>query len=201
MSMMAEVQQTKASGLKHALSDWREVILQVNSVFKWDLEWYPAVILGIVSTFYMSFWYWDPTLITFVAFCGLLFTVMDYVGPKIINQVYGVDSWTPSKERQFDEVCENIVCGMDKLESVYNMLREARSRKPVFHFVGTLFFFFSLAAIGNRINNFFLAYMLTNCALMLPGLHNKGVLEQTYAQITLKFAEVVKGKDYLKKAE
>ena len=98
---------------------------------------------------------------------------MDYVGPKIINQVYGVDSWTPSKERQFDEVCENVVLGMDKLESIYTMLREARSRKPVFHFMGTLFFFFSLAAIGNRINNFFLAYLLTNFVLMLPGLHKK----------------------------
>ena len=71
---------------------------------------------------------------------------MDYLGPKIINQVYGVDSWTPSKERQFDEVCENVVLGMDKLESLWNLLREARSSKPVFHFVGTLMFFFSLAA-------------------------------------------------------
>ena len=126
---------------------------------------------------------------------------MDYLGPKIINQVYGVDSWTPSKERQFDEVCENVVLGMDKLESLWNLLREARSSKPVFHFVGTLMFFFSLAALGNRINNFFLAYLVTNFALLMPGLYKKGILQQLYAQSTLKFAEIVKGKDYLKKAE
>ena len=126
---------------------------------------------------------------------------MDYLGPKIINQVYGVDSWTPSKERQFDEVCENVVLGMDKLESLWNLLREARSSKPVFHFVGTLMFFFSLAALGNRINNFFLAYLVTNFALLMPGLYKKGILQQLYAQTTLKFAEIVKGKDYLKKAE
>lgn len=126
---------------------------------------------------------------------------MDYLGPKIINQVYGVDSWTPSKERQFDEVCENVVLGMDKLESLWNLLREARSSKPVFHFVGTLMFFFSLAALGNRINNFFLAYLVTNFVLLMPGLYKKGILQQLYAQTTLKFAEIVKGKDYLKKAE
>ena len=126
---------------------------------------------------------------------------MDYLGPKIIKQVYGVDSWTPSKERQFDEVCENVVLGMDKLESLWNLLREARSSKPVFHFVGTLMFFFSLAALGNRINNFFLAYLVTNFALLMPGLYKKGILQQLYAQTTLKFAEIVKGKDYLKKAE
>jgi len=79
MSMMAEVQQTKASGLKHALSDWREVVLQVNSVFNWDLEWYPGVIVGLVSTFFLSIWYWDPTLISFIAFSGLLFTVIIFV--------------------------------------------------------------------------------------------------------------------------
>jgi len=201
MSMMAEVQQNKASGLKHALSEWREVVLPASSVINMDLEWYPGVIIGLVSTFFLSVWYWDPTLISFVSFCGLLFTVMDYLGPKIINQVYGVDSWTPSKERQFDEVCENVVLGMDKLESLWNLLREARSSKPVFHFVGTLMFFFSLAALGNRINNFFLAYLVTNFVLLMPGLYKKGILQQLYAQTTLKFAEIVKGKDYLKKAE
>ena len=90
---------------------------------------------------------------------------------------------------------------MDKLESLLSLLREYRSQKPVFHFVGTLMFFFSLAALGNRINNFFLAFLLTNFALMLPGLHKKGILQNLYAQATLKFAEIIKGKDYLKKAE
>jgi len=201
MSMMSEVHQTKASGLKHALSDWREVILQVNSVFNWDLEWYPGVIAGVVTTVFWSIWYWDPTLISLIAFCGLLFSVIDYVGPKIINQVYGVDSWTPSKERQFDEVCENIIHAKEKMESVWSLCREARARKPIIHFLATLFFFFSLAAIGNRIHNLFLAYMVTTLTMMLPGLHKKGKLQQWSASITLKFAEIVKGKEYLKKAE
>ena len=130
-----------------------------------------------------------------------LLQVVDYVGPKIINQVYGVDSWTPSKERQFDEVCENIIYTMEKMESVWSLCREARARKPIIHFLATLFFFFSLAAIGNRIHNLFLAYMVTTLTMMLPGLHKKGKLQQWSASITLKFAEIVKGKEYLKKAE
>ena len=89
----------------------------------------------------------------------------------------------------------------DKLESAWAMCSEARSRKPVFHFIGTLLFFFSLAAIGNRINNFFLAYIWTNGILMLPGLHKKGHLQQYCAQITSKVTEFLKGKDHLKKVE
>ena len=34
-------------------------------------------------------WYWDPTLLTFIALMGLVLTLVDYVGPKIINQVSG----------------------------------------------------------------------------------------------------------------
>ena len=108
MSTMTELNQTRASRLKHgntftnpgqlsdwfskihtfsALSDWREVVLHANSVLTWDQEWYSGVVFGIVTAFYLAVWYWDPTLVTFVAFSGLFLTLADYVGPKIINQV------------------------------------------------------------------------------------------------------------------
>ena len=116
-------------------------------------------------------------------------------------QVYGQNSWTALKEKEYDLVCENVVSGYDKVEAMWTLCREARSRKPVFHFVATLVTLFSLAWLGNRVNNFFLAYVLTNSILMLPGLHKKGILQQYGAQLTLKIADVVKGKDHFKKVE
>lgn len=192
---MTELNQTKASRLKHTLSDWREVVLQANSLLTWDQEWYPGVIAALVTAFYTAIWYWDPTLVTFIAFLGLFATMLDYLGPKVINQVFSVDQWSSVKERKFDEVCENVVLGIDKLDSLWQFCREARTQKPVFHFIGTLFFFFSLAAIGNRMNNFFLAYIMTNAVFMLPGLHKKGILKEHFAKLTLR------AKDYMKKAE
>ena len=119
----------------------------------------------------------------------------------LLFQIYSMDQWTSVKERKFDDICENAVNGMDKLDNLWQFCQEARIQKPVFHFIGTLLFFFSLAALGNRINNFFLAYILTNAFFMLPGLHKRGILQQYGASILLKINEVVKGKDYLKKAE
>ena len=87
MSTMTELNQTKASRLKNALTDWREVVLHTNSLLTWDQEWYPGVIAAIVTVFYMAVWYWDPTLVTFIAFSGLFVTMADFLGPKIINQV------------------------------------------------------------------------------------------------------------------
>ena len=118
----------------------------------------------------------------------------------LLFQIYSMDQWTSVKERKFDDICENAVNGMDKLDNLWQFCQEARIQKPVFHFIGTLLFFFSLAALGNRINNFFLAYILTNAFFMLPGLHKRGILQQYGASILLKINEVVKGKDYLKKA-
>ena len=199
--MMTEVQQTKASTLKTALYDWREIVLQVNNVLNWEQEFYPGVIAGVVTFFYFCLWLWDPTLISFVSLMGLFITTVDYVGPKVLNQVYGPDSWTSVKERQYENSCENMVSVLDKVENFTQMVREARSRKPIFHFVGTLMFFLSLAALGNRINNFFLAYLTTLGVMMLPGLHKRGILQQYTAQISVKIAELIKGKDHMKKVE
>lgn len=105
------------------------------------------------------------------------------------------------KERNFDQVCEKLVMSIEMVESVWNFYRDARSRKPIFHFAATLMFFFSLATLGNRINNFFLAYLLTLIIFLLPGLHKKGILQQCTAQATLKITELIKGKDHMKKVE
>ena len=102
---------------------------------------------------------------------------------------------------QFEEVCENIILAKDKVEAAWSICREARTRKPVFHFVATIAFLFILAWLGNNINNRLLAYICNVTTLMIPGLQKKGVLKQYGAQISLKIAEVMKGKDYMKKVE
>ena len=84
MSTMTELSETRPSRLKDTLFDWKEAVLQVNSVLSWDQDWYPGVTIGSVTLFYLSVWYWDPTLITFLAFSGLFLSMADYVGPKIL---------------------------------------------------------------------------------------------------------------------
>ena len=91
-------------------------------------------------------WYWDPTLLTFIALMGLVLTLVDYVGPKIINQVsgkivllhveknallllvhcfyclsqvYGNSTWTGAKEQKFDQVCGEIVGAIENVEEAF----------------------------------------------------------------------------------
>jgi len=198
---MTEVSESRTSRLKNALYDWKEVVLPVNSVLTWEQEWFPGVTAGVVTLFYLIVWYWDPTLITFLAFSGLFLSMADYIGPKIINQIFGTDSWTSFKDKQYEQVCEDILSAKDKIEAAWTLCREARSKKPVFHFIATVVSLFCLAWLGNTMNNFFLAYLLNVAVLMIPGLNKKGILKQYGAQLTLKIAEVMKGKDFMKKVE
>lgn len=185
--------------VKNNLEEWREVVIKADALLGWEVDWYPAVTGGVLTAAFLFIWYWDPTLLTFFAFMGLLVTLTDYAGPKIVNQICGPESWNGAKEKQFEKVCDEIVSTMDNVHAAANACRDARSKKPFIHFIVTVMTLISLAWIGNRINNFFLAYMLTLGVAMLPGLHRRGLLQKHFSQLSIKFGELLKGQNILKK--
>lgn len=195
MSTTFEVQDIndRRARLKSNLGEWKEVVIRADGFLGWEQDWYPAVTGGILTASFLFIWYWDPTLLTFIAFMGLMVTLADFLGPKIINKVYGADSWNGVKEKKYDEVVEEIMKAMDNVEAAFRYCREARGRKPVVHFVATVTSLVVMAWLGNRINNFFLAYLLTLSIAMLPGLHRRGILHKHFALLTAKFGELVKG--------
>jgi len=130
---------------------------------------------------------------------GLIVTLTDYLGPKIINQICGPDSWNNAKEKQFDKVCDEIVATMDNICASVNICREARAKKPFIHFIATVGSLMTLAWFGNRINNFLLAYLLTLAVAMTPGLMRRGIIQTQFSQISIKIGELLKGKEALKK--
>jgi len=185
--------------VKNNLEEWREVVIKADALLGWEVDWYPAVTGGVLTAAFLFIWYWDPTLLTFFAFMGLVVTLTDYAGPKIVNQICGPESWNGTKEKQFEKVCDEIVSTMDNVHAAINACRDARSKKPFIHFIVTVMTLISLAWIGNRINNFFLAYLLTLGVAMLPGLHRRGILQKHCSQLSIKFGELLKGQNILKK--
>jgi hypothetical protein len=185
--------------VKNNLEEWREVVIKADALLGWEVDWYPAVTGGVLTAAFLFIWYWDPTLLTFFAFMGLVVTLTDYAGPKIVNQICGPESWNGTKEKQFEKVCDEIVSTRDNVHAAVNACRDARSKKPFIHFIVTVMTLISLAWIGNRINNFFLAYLLTLGVAMLPGLHRRGILQKHFSQLSIKFGELLKGQNILKK--
>lgn len=73
--------------VKSCLESWREVVLHVDSVLGWDKDFYPAITAGVLTFKFLFIWYWDPTLLSFIAMSGLMLTLADYIGPKVLGQV------------------------------------------------------------------------------------------------------------------
>jgi len=200
MSMMNGVRsEGQTDIIKSNLEEWREVVIKADAVLGWEEDWYPAIAGGVLSAAFFFIWYWDPTLLTFFAFMGLIVTLTDYLGPKIINQICGPDSWNNAKEKQFDKVCDEIVATMDNICASVNICREARAKKPFIHFIATVGSLMTLAWFGNRINNFLLAYLLTLAVAMTPGLMRRGIIQTQFSQISIKIGELLKEKEALKK--
>ena len=88
MSMLnGERPEGQVGNIKSNLEEWREVVIKADAVLGWEEDWYPAITGGVLTAAFLFIWYWDPTLLTFFAFMGLIVTLTDYLGPKIISQV------------------------------------------------------------------------------------------------------------------
>jgi hypothetical protein len=46
-------QDKRVKQLKRALEGWREVILPLNSVLLWERNWYPGMLVGMTTTFFL----------------------------------------------------------------------------------------------------------------------------------------------------
>lgn len=189
------------SQVKSGLSNWKEAVILVDSVLGWEKDFYPGILVGLLTFKFLFIWYWDPTLLSFLAVTGICLSTLDYFGPKVLAQVFKPENWTHEKETKYESVCENIVSAFRKCTDAIKMCHEAKEKKPVVHFAATVTSLLVLAWIGNKINNFFLLYLLVLSLLMLPGLHRRGLLQKYCSTLMLKVTETIKGKDHLKKAE
>ena len=55
---------------------------------------------------------------------------------RFVLQIFGTDSWTSFKDKQYEQVCEDILSAKDKIEAAWTLCREARSKKPVSGTIG-----------------------------------------------------------------
>lgn len=185
--------------IKRTKENWGEVVIMADDVLGWEKGHYPFIIVGVITAAYLIILYWDPTLLTFLAFLGLIATLADYLGPIIIKQVSNSDNWEEAKQKQFAKVCDDVVAAMNSLSDFVIKCKKSRAEKPNIHIIGTVISLLTLAWIGNSINNFLLAYLLTLAVAMTPGLMRKGIIQTQFSQISIKIGELLKGKEALKK--
>lgn len=102
--------------MKHNLEDWREAILLLSSVLKWDKQIYAGIIGGAVSFQFLLIWWLDMSYLSLVSLVLLLAVVLDYAYPIGSKFVFNPDQWTGAEEKRYEEVCQEL-CAVRKFVS------------------------------------------------------------------------------------
>lgn len=122
-------QKREYNRLKHSLEKWRELILLVYSLLIWEQKFYPGVIAGLVTVFFLLFWYMNLTLVTSVALFGLSVTLFDYFYPKISRMFLKSENWNAVQENKFEQVVERLFQVKNKAKAFGQYVLNAKSEK------------------------------------------------------------------------
>jgi hypothetical protein len=118
--------------VKHDLEQWREVILLLNSVLKWDQQFFPGVIGGVISIVFLILWWLDFSSLTLIALITIFITVLDFGYPLVSKFIFKPDNWSGSQEKLYEQVIQEIVdvklCITGCISSFFN----SRSERSTF---------------------------------------------------------------------
>jgi len=180
--------------VKSCLESWREVVIIMDSVLAWEKDWYPAVTAGSLTMFYLILFWLSPSMLTLLSTMGLLITMLDYLGPKLMDKLYSSAEWTGEKEKKLDNVCKSVVSTSLLVSTCYTSFSSMRTTSPMTHFSITTCSLLVLAYLGSLVSGVFLSYITLMVVMMLPGLYRRGLLARYCSSMVLKLEEMVKGK-------
>ncbi|XP_017891469.1 ADP-ribosylation factor-like protein 6-interacting protein 1 [Ceratina calcarata] len=159
--------------LKRKIECWRELILSLNSILLWEQSWYPALILGITTTIFLLIWTLEPTVLTIISVSLLVLALIDYIVPPITSFLSPANNWTGQKEKELDEICQNLSALILQLQSLWKLMLQTRKDRPNFYCAGIIICLMLCIWIGNTVNNLLLFYIAVNAILLMPGLRHK----------------------------
>lgn len=173
--------------LKRRLELWREAVVPLYSILVWEKPWHPGLLAGISTSFFLLFWYLDPSVLTTLAIMGLVVTVLDYasnlVGSYVRRPDQG-DKWTGKDEKKLEEVCCNIVSTQLLVVSSVTSFFQMRTTRTITYYASTTVSLIILSFIGSTVNNLFLTYVVVTCILLLPGMKHQGLLQKWKSTVT-----------------
>lgn len=182
---------TQIRKLRLSMEPWREVILQINSILLWEKQWHSTALLAGTSFLFTLLWISNPNVLTVVSLIGLIATVSDYLLPTVLSAIFKSDTWSPEKQKQYEEICTNIVLYKTKTELLISSYSRMRVTNPKVYFSVTIFVLCFLTWLGGTIDNLFLTFLFITFLIMLPGMLHHGMLVRFTDTFTKLFNDLV----------
>lgn len=129
--------------IKYDLEGWREIILLINSVLKWERQYYPGVIFGITTFLFLLIWYLDFSILTLLSIIALIYTLTDYMMPMLAKIVFKPNAWTGVQEKQYEEICTEICVAKTKISNLYsNVFGSNEDKSPMVRILFPVTYFY-----------------------------------------------------------
>lgn len=169
--------------VKHDLEQWREVLVILNGLLKWEQSFFPGVIFGVLTFLFIILWWLDLSTLTLIALITMFVTILDFGYPLISKFIFKAENWSGTQEKLYEHIIEEIVdikvCVEGSIASFFN----SRSERSTFYLIAVSLGSIFLAYIGSTFNNLFLLYLVVLVLAMYPGLKEKGVIKLVFDQI------------------
>lgn len=95
--------------VKHDLEVYRELLLILNSILKWEQSFFPGIIGGVLTFVFLVLWYLDFSTLTLFALATIFVTVLDYGYPLVSKFIFKAEHWSGSQEKLYEQVIQDIV--------------------------------------------------------------------------------------------
>ncbi|CRK93165.1 CLUMA_CG006526, isoform A [Clunio marinus] len=163
--------------VKHDLEVYRELLLILNNILKWEQNFFPGIIGGVLTLLFIILWWLDFSTLTLIALITIFVTVLDYGYPLISKFIFKAENWSGSQEKLYEQVIQDIVDVRLSICSAICSFFSSRSERSTFYLITVTAGSIALAWIGSTFNNLFLVYLTVLILAMYPGLKAKGIIK------------------------
>ncbi|TPP67455.1 ADP-ribosylation factor protein 6-interacting protein 1 [Fasciola gigantica] len=160
--------------LVNDLSDWVGVILKFEGILNWENPGLLVAILLLVTSVFMLFHLYSPTVLCTIGCFGLALSTIDYFGPTVSARLS--HELLPSEAgRRYREFCRRLVHARYMLTAFVMFIRDLREKHCVIYVLTCIPLLLISGFIGLHVSDLLLLYLLAIVCLLTPGIRHTGV--------------------------
>lgn len=177
--------------LRRSLDSWKEILVASKKIIDWEQNFYPGVIVGVITFQFLMWWYMDPTLV--VACCMSLLTLLlaDQILPFVTPKIFPVDQWGGQQENDFSAVCEALVDVKYSTMAFVAAALQLKADRPRVYLAVAVVVLLLCAWIGSSLGDTMVSYFLIVLASLYPGAKKHGIIDAYFSGIIAKLNEIL----------
>ncbi|KAG5279037.1 hypothetical protein AALO_G00105410 [Alosa alosa] len=164
------LQAQETAQLEQHLQGWREVILAVDQVLRWQKPWFPLALIGFTTAFFLSLYYLDPSVLTGVSSSIVILSLADYLVPIVASKIFGSNQCRMSGQQRFHEICISLVKTYHRFTDFWKGFFNFKDRRPKTYFLLVISALLGMAWVGQQVHNLLLTHLIVTFILLLPGM-------------------------------